>query len=267
MTAAGVKTTFRIVKMDCPSEEQLIRMKLEGMLSVQALAFDLPNRKLEVYHTGRPGDVLELLEDLHLGASVVSSEKMQPPADTEADRLQARILWQVLFINISFFVVEMMAGLIAGSMGLVADSLDMLADGIVYALALFAVGGAAARKRKVAGVAGYFQGILGILGFAEVIRRFLGQGEAPDFVTMIIVSIFALAGNAICVALLQKSKSEVHMRASLIFTSMDVIANLGVITAGVLVYFTRSNIPDLVVGSIVFILVLQGAYRILRLAR
>jgi Co/Zn/Cd efflux system component len=84
---------------------------------------------------------------------------------------------------------------------------------------------------------------------------------------MIIVSIFALAGNAICVALLQKSKSEVHMRASLIFTSMDVIANLGVITAGVLVYLTRSNIPDLVVGSIVFILVLQGAYRILRLAR
>jgi len=84
---------------------------------------------------------------------------------------------------------------------------------------------------------------------------------------MIIVSVFALAANAICVILLQRSKSDVHMRASLIFTSMDVIANLGVIAAGILVHLTRSNIPDLVVGAIVFILVLQGAYRILRLAR
>jgi Co/Zn/Cd efflux system component len=267
MTDTGLKTTFRIVKMDCPSEEQLVRMKLEGMPSIQALAFDIPNRKLEVYHTGRPGDLLDLLETLHLGASVVSSEQMQPPADTEAERIQARILWQVLVINVLFFVVEMIAGLIASSMGLAADSLDMLADGIVYALALFAVGGAAGRKRRVAALAGYFQGILGVLGFIEVVHRFLGRGETPDFLTMIIVSIFALAANATCVVLLQRSKSEVHMRASLIFTSMDVIANLGVIVAGVLVYLTRSNIPDLVVGSVVFILVLQGAYRILRLAR
>jgi len=255
------------VKMDCPSEEQLIRMKLMGTPSVQALAFDIPNRKLEVYHTGRPEDVLDLLETLHLGASVVSSEQMQPFADPEADRLQTRILWQVLFINVLFFVVEMIAGLIASSMGLAADSLDMLADGIVYALALFAVGGAAGRKRRVAAIAGYFQGILGVLGFIEVIHRFLGRGETPDFLTMIIVSVFALAANAICVILLQRSKSDVHMRASLIFTSMDVIANLGVIAAGILVHLTRSNIPDLVVGAIVFILVLQGAYRILRLAR
>ena len=267
MTDTGFKTTFRIVKMDCSSEEHLIRMKLKGMPSVQALVFDIPNRKLEVYHTGRPGDLLELLEGLRLGASVVSSEQMEPPADADADRIQTRILWQVLVINVTFFVVEMIAGLIASSMGLAADSLDMMADGIVYALALFAVGGAAARKKRIAGIAGYFQGALGVLGFVEVVHRFLGRGEAPDFLTMIIVSVFALAANAICVILLQRSKSDVHMRASLIFTSMDVIANFGVIVAGVLVYLTRSNIPDLVVGSIVFILVLQGAYRILRLAR
>ncbi len=267
MTAVWLKTTFRIANMDCSSEEQLIRMSLEGMPSVRTLAFDIPNRKLEVYHTGRPEELLERLEGLHLGASVVSSREEQAPADTEADRLQTRILWQVLVINVLFFVVEMIAGLIASSMGLAADSLDMLADGIVYALALFAVGGAAGRKRRVAGIAGYFQGILGVLGLVEVIHRFVGRGETPDFLMMIVVSVFALAANAICVFLLRRSKTEVHMRASLIFTSMDVIANLGVIVAGVLVYLTRSNLPDLVVGSIVFILVLQGAYRILRLAR
>jgi Co/Zn/Cd efflux system component len=153
-------------------------------------------------------------------------------------------------------------------MGLVADSLDMLADSIVYALSLFAVGGTVSLKKNIARAAGYFQLALAILGFAEVVRRFVGHGEIPDFHLMIIISITALAGNAICLYLLQKSKSqEAHMRASMIFTSTDVIVNLGVIIAGIMVSLTASKIPDLTVGAIVFVLVGIGAYRILQLSK
>jgi Co/Zn/Cd efflux system component len=85
---------------------------------------------------------------------------------------------------------------------------------------------------------------------------------------MIIISLLALAGNSICLYLLQRARSrEVHMQASMIFTSMDVIVNLGVIVAGVAVYLTASNIPDLTVGTIVFILVGRGAHRILQLSK
>jgi Co/Zn/Cd efflux system component len=57
------------------------------------------------------------------------------------------------------------------------------------------------------------------------------------------------------------------MRASMIFTSNDVIINLGVIFAGVLVLLLNSGIPDLVIGSIVFVLVVIGAIRILKLSK
>ena len=57
------------------------------------------------------------------------------------------------------------------------------------------------------------------------------------------------------------------MKASMIFTSNDVIINLGVIVAGILVYWLGSNKPDLVIGTIVFILVIQGAFRILKLSK
>ncbi|HBL23959.1 MAG TPA: cation transporter [Deltaproteobacteria bacterium] len=262
------KTTFRITGMDCPSEEQLIRTKLAGMGNIQTLRFDIPARKLEIYHTGDSGDFLPPLESLQLGATLVSSEEAEPQGSLEADRLQTRVLWQVLVINLLFFVVEIISGLIASSMGLVADSIDMLADSIVYGLSLFAVGGVAARKRNIAAAAGYFQAALGILGLLEVIRRFVGHGETPDYYTMIGVSVLALAANATCLYLLQRSKSrEVHMQASMIFTSMDVIANLGVILAGALVYLSASKIPDLAVGTIVFIIIMRGSYRILQLAR
>ena len=79
---------------------------------------------------------------------------------------------------------------------------------------------------------------------------------------------YGLIHNAICLYLLQKSKSkEAHMKASMIFTSNDVIINSGVILAGVLVLLTQSKYPDLIVGSIVFLIVSQGAFRILKLGK
>ena len=44
------KTIFNITKMDCPSEEQLIRMKLQKFDEIKSLEFDIQNRKLTVHH-------------------------------------------------------------------------------------------------------------------------------------------------------------------------------------------------------------------------
>jgi Co/Zn/Cd efflux system component len=124
------------------------------------------------------------------------------------------------------------------------------------------------RKKKISKIAGYFQITLAIIRFVEVIRRFIGVEKMPDFSTMIIISILALIANAICLYLLQKSKSkEAHMQASMICTSNDVIINLGVIITGLLVSWLNSNKPDLIIGAIVFILVIQGAIRILKLGK
>lgn len=252
--------------MDCPSEEQLIRLNLSNNEKVHSLAFDLENRSLVVFHEGDYQTILHSLEELNLGTGYTSSEKTDEEFYTEQG--QKKILLTVLFINFFFFLLEITFGLISHSMGLVADSLDMLADSFVYMISLIAIGRALSFKKKVATTAGVFQITLAIIGFIEVLRRFLFGGDMPDFRTMIIVSIFALLANALCLFLLQKSRStEAHMKASMIFTSNDIIINLGVIVAGVLVLLLKSNMPDLIIGTIVFILVSQGAYRILKLGK
>ncbi|HEY3276336.1 MAG TPA: cation transporter [Syntrophorhabdaceae bacterium] len=262
------KTVFRIAKMDCPSEEQMIRMKLEAIDSVKSLHFDIPGRTLEINHQDNYDGLLAALDCLDLDTKLLSSEEADLQFVQEDHHKERHVLLQVLAVNFGFFALEIITGLIAGSMGLVADSLDMLADSIVYGLSLGAVGTAISRKKKVAGIAGYFQLGLAIVGFAEVIRRFLGHGEAPDFLLMIVISCLALGGNTVCLYLLQKAKSrEAHMQASMIFTSNDVIVNAGVIVAGILVYLSASNLPDLITGTIIFLLVGRGAYRILRLSR
>ena len=181
---------------------------------------------------------------------------------------QKKLLWTVLLINFGFFLMEMTTGLISKSMGLVADSLDMLADAFVYGISLIAVGGTLAMKKNTAKIAGILQFILAITGFAELIRRFFNPGLVPDFKVMIIISLLALVGNSICLYLLQKSKSgEAHIQASKIFTANDVLINIGVITAGVLVLLLNSRIPDLVIGTVVFLIVFKAAVKIYRLGK
>jgi Co/Zn/Cd efflux system component len=262
------KSLFKISHMDCPSEEKLIRMKLDGMEWINGLDFNLSDRQLTVYHTSDPIILEQAIQELNLGGKRIATEETET-APQKQNTEQKKLLWTVLLINFAFFLIEIVYGWISGSMGLVADSLDMLADAFVYGISLLAVGAAISRKKNVARIAGYFQLLLALAGFAEIIRRFLGNGMLPDPQTMITISIFALAANAICLYLLQKSESkeEAHMKASLIFTSNDVIINLGVVIAGLLVTWTSSPLPDLIIGAIIFIVVVRGALLILKVSK
>lgn len=261
------KAIFKITKMDCPSEENLIRFNLSEISGIKNLDFNLKDRKLTVYYTSQFEKIKNSIKDLKLGDSLESNDRVEN-VNIEKDSKQRQILWTVLVINFFFFILEMTTGFISNSMGLIADSLDMLADSFVYGISLIAVGGTITRKKNVAKLAGYFQIILAVFGFIEIIRRFIGLENIPDFTTMIIVSLFALIANSICLYLLQKSKSkEAHIQTSMIFTSNDVIINLGVITAGILVKTLNSNKPDLVIGTIVFVVVIRGATRILKLSK
>ena len=261
------KTVFEISQMDCPSEENLIRLKLDGLAEIKNLDFDIPSRELTVFHDGGLQSIEESIAELSLGDRRVLTEQISDVKFEEPAK-QRKLLYAVLAINFAFFLIEMATGIVSGSMGLVADSLDMLADSFVYGISLFAVGASSLRKGRIASLAGCFQIALAVVGFVEVIRRFLGVEEIPDFATMIVVSVLALIANGFCLYLLTKSKSdEAHMQASTIFTSNDVIINLGVIAAGVLVFVFGSNKPDLIVGTLVFIVVMRGAFKILKLGR
>ncbi|TMO26107.1 cation transporter [Pseudoalteromonas sp. S4492] len=178
------------------------------------------------------------------------------------DAKQKHVLYWLLGINAVMFCVEITVGLYANSTALIADSMDMLADAIVYGIALYAVSRSLKHKANAALISGYFQLTLGILVIFDIVRR-LGEGE-PHSWFMIGFGFVALIANVICLVLIRKqSNGEVHMRASWIFSANDVIANLGVIAAGVLVMLLDSRWPDIVIGSVIATLILRGAYLII----
>ncbi len=263
------KSLFEVKEMDCPAEESLVRMAVDGINAVQSLQFDIPARKVVVFHNGNLEAIEHAIGALNLGSKLLETSTVAaPPTDTNTAQDERKVLWAVLIINFAFFVLEALFGWLSGSMGLVADSLDMLADAIVYGLSIAAVGTTIVRKKSLATISGYFQLTLAIVGLIEVLRRFFGHDLPPNFLMMIAVSGFALIANGASLIILQRSKSrEIHMQASMIFTSNDVIINIGVIIAGFLVLWLNSSIPDLVIGAIIFAIVTRGAFRILQLGR
>ena len=61
------KTMFDVPKMDCPSEERVIRLALDGA-SVSRLEFDLSARSLVVWHEEPAPAIAARLEPLGYGA-------------------------------------------------------------------------------------------------------------------------------------------------------------------------------------------------------
>jgi Co/Zn/Cd efflux system component len=83
---------------------------------------------------------------------------------------------------------------------------------------------------------------------------------------MAVVAVAALAANIASMWLLARHRSGgTHMKASWICTQTDVIANLGVIAAALIVYVFESALPDLVVATVIAFVVFGGAIRILQL--
>ncbi|WP_114418939.1 cation transporter [Marinospirillum perlucidum] len=185
----------------------------------------------------------------------------------EAESLEKKTLIILLAINAFMFVTELTLGWVAQSTGLIADSLDMLADATVYGLSLYAVGKGIVKQAKAARVSGYLQIILGLGVLFEVIRRML-LGSEPQSILIIIVGALALLANVLCLLLIYKHREGgVHMRASWIFSANDVIANLGVVLSGALVFVVGNRYPDLIVGTVISILVIRGGIKILKDAK
>jgi cation diffusion facilitator family transporter len=186
------------------------------------------------------------------------------PGTTDAER---RVLRIALVLNAAMFIIGVIAGIVAQSTSLIADALDMLADASAYTIALAAVGRSARFKAGAASVSGSVLLVLGLGVLIEVVRRVL-FGSAPESLIMIGVACVSLAVNATVLRMLGRFREgEVHLRATWIFTRVDVIANVGVIASGLLVSLTGSRYPDLVVGTAIGVYVIKEAFEILGEAR
>jgi Co/Zn/Cd efflux system component len=177
-----------------------------------------------------------------------------------------RVLWIVLAINAVMFVVEIAAGLAAGSASLQADALDFLGDTGNYVISL-AVVGMALRYRSIAALAkGLTMAVFGLWVVGTVIWHAVA-GTMPEPITMGLVGVAALIANAACAVLLYAYRDgDANMQSVWICSRNDVLGNLAVLLAALGVFGTGTGWPDLIVATVMATLALQGATIVVRQA-
>lgn len=177
-----------------------------------------------------------------------------------------RVLLIVVAINAGMFLVEMSYGIIGESQALKADALDFLSDSVTYALSLWAIGKPARVRSNVALIKGF--SLLGIavwvLGSTLYYALVVNQPSAP---IMGSVALAALTANIISVILLMRYRDgDANVRSVWLCSRNDAIGNVAVLFAALMVFYTHSNWPDLVVAFALAGLFISSAFQIIKQA-
>jgi Co/Zn/Cd efflux system component len=182
------------------------------------------------------------------------------------DARYRRVLWAVIAINATMFVVELAAGVAGGSMALKADALDFLGDTVTYALSLAVIGTALSARATVALIKGASLAILGLGVLAATVYRTFVLGD-PDAIVMGGVGALACAANLVSALLLMRWRNgDANVRSVWLCSRNDAIGNAAVILAGVGVFASGTPWPDLAVAGVMAALFLSSATGIVRQA-
>ncbi len=177
-----------------------------------------------------------------------------------------RVLWAALAINAVMFLVELTAGLAAGSVSLQADALDFLGDAGNYGISLFVLGMSLRHRASAALAKGVTMGLFGLWVIGATLWHAV-NGTLPHAATMGAVGLAALVANAIVFVLLWSwREGDSNMRSVWICSRNDVLGNIAVVLAALGVFGTATGWPDIIVAAAMGLLALQGAWVVIRRA-
>jgi Co/Zn/Cd efflux system component len=185
------------------------------------------------------------------------------PVNRQSDRFR-KVLWVALAINAGMFLVEILAGVAAGSSSLQADALDFLGDAANYGVSLFVLGMSLRRRATASLLKGATMGAFGLWVIGNTGWHLLND-TIPAAGLMGAVGIAALVANlAVAVILYAFRDGDSNMRSVWICSRNDAIGNLAVLAAASGVFATGSGWPDFAVAGIMAALAISGAAQVLR---
>ena len=263
---------YRVTGMDCPDDVALIEKAARTVAGVEEARVSLASHAMTV----RLGDGPAPLPDLERAVTGLGFRLDRLDAGG-ADELPAdlshvtpaykRALWIVVILNVGYGVIEMLGGLLSGSQAVKADALDFMGDGLISFLGLLAIGWRAVWRARAALIQGLFLGALGLGVLGTTVYRFLVQG-VPEAELMGVLGLVALAVNVAAAAVLVPHRiGDANVRAVWLFSRNDALGNLAVVIAAVLVAWSGTAWPDLVVAFVIAGLFLHSSWNIVADAR
>ena len=177
------------------------------------------------------------------------------------------IVARVAILNLSFFAIEFYFAQRFNSVALFSDSLDFLEDASVNILIFLSFSLAVIWRARLSYIFAFLLLLPGCSFLYNALQQ-ISNPITPNGDGMSIVGLGALCINSYCAMILNKFKEIKGGLAKAAYFSArnDAIANVLIIIAGIVTLFWLSAIPDLIVGSLIFLMNADSARAILKAA-
>ncbi|WP_249158272.1 cation diffusion facilitator family transporter [Bradyrhizobium jicamae] len=271
-TDAAEAVRYRVTGMDCSACAAKIEAAARSIAGVRDAKVSIASQEMTLRTENGTAPLPEVERSITgLGYRLARVDEGEDddkiPDLSHVTPAYKRALWIVVLLNAGYGIVEIVGGFLAGSQSVKADALDFIGDGVISFLGLMAVGWGLAARAKAALLQGIFLGVLGTGVLVGTAYRVLVQ-QQPEAELMGILALVGLVVNVMAaVALLPHRQGDANVRAVWLFSRNDAIGNVAVIVAAVLVAWTQTPWPDLVVAVIIAALFLQSSFSIIRDAR
>lgn len=177
------------------------------------------------------------------------------------------IVARVAILNLSYFAIEFYFAQRFNSVALFSDSLDFLEDASVNILIFLSFSLAVIWRARLSYIFAFLLLLPGCSFLYNALQQ-IAKPITPNGDGMSIVGLGALGVNIYCAIILNKFKEIKGGLAKAAYFSArnDAIANVLIIIAGIVTFFWLSAIPDLIVGSMIFLMNADSARAILKAA-
>ncbi|MFL2675857.1 MAG: cation transporter [Alphaproteobacteria bacterium] len=174
-----------------------------------------------------------------------------------------KAIFCVVFLNLSYFMIEFYSAYQIGSASLFADSIDFLEDTAINALILFSVSWSLKNRLRLSMILALLILIPGLTALWTVGQQFINKSY-PDSFDLSLVGFGALIINLFCIKILLRfqNNQESLYRIAFLSAKTDILSNLAIITAGIFLYFFPSIWPDILVALCIVIINFDASFKI-----
>ena len=174
-----------------------------------------------------------------------------------------KAIFCVIFLNLSYFMIEFYSAYQIGSASLFADSIDFLEDTAINALILFSVSWSLKNRLRLSMILALLILIPGLTALWTVGQQFINKSY-PDSFDLSLVGFGALIINLFCIKILLRfqNNQESLYRIAFLSAKTDILSNLAIITAGIFLYFFPSIWPDILVALCIVIINFDASFKI-----
>ena len=185
---------------------------------------------------------------------------------TRTDTLGRNALIIAFIINLLMITADLIYGLIMSSASLLSDAANNSGDAFILGSSLLVLSSTTVVKNRLAFLKGIIMIAFSLWAFYHVYLGFVGKSALSGGVISF-VGILSLIGNTSVALMMHKHQhKDLYFKSAFICCRNDAIASAGIILAGLLVMFTGSFWPDIIIGSAIATIVCLGGIKIIRLS-